>query len=65
MVVIEISTIKHGGTFHFDENVDVIDSYVTKIKQVAGLLNYDNPEMLELLRNTLLSKTVLFNIQRK
>ena len=39
--------------FCFDENVDTIDSYVTRIKQVAALLNYGDLELLELLRNTL------------
>ena len=42
--------------FHFDESVDDIDSYVTRVKQIAVLLNYGDPEMLELLRNTLQSR---------
>ena len=33
--------------FCFDESVDDIDSYVTKVKQLAALLNYGDPEMLE------------------
>ena len=27
-------------SFHYDENSDSIDSYISKIKQVAALLNY-------------------------
>ena len=30
-------------SFHFDENTDTTDSYISKIKQVAALLNYGEP----------------------
>ena len=40
-------------SFQYDENTDTIDSYILKIKQVASLLNYWEPEMLELFKNTL------------
>ena len=43
-------------SFHFDENVDAIDTYTTRIKQVAALLNYGEPQILELFKNTLPSK---------
>ena len=43
-------------SFHYDENTDTIDSYILKIKQVASLLNYGEPEILELFKNTLPSK---------
>ena len=51
-------------SFHYDENTDTIDSYILKIKQVASLLNYGEPEILELLKNTLPSKLywILFPI---
>ena len=29
-------------SFHFDENVDTIDTYITRVKQVMALLNYGN-----------------------
>ena len=50
--------------FHYDENTDTIDSYILKIKQVASLLNYGEPEILELFKNTLPSKLywILFPI---
>ena len=38
-------------SFHYDENTDTIDSYILKIKQVASLLNYGEPEILELFKN--------------
>ena len=43
---------------------DTIDSYILKIKQVASLLNYGEPEILELFKNTLPSKLywILFPI---
>ena len=39
-------------SFHYDENEDTIDSYILKVKQVASLLNYGGPEILELFKNT-------------
>ena len=51
-------------SFHYDENEDTIDSYILKVKQVASLLNYGEPEILELFKNTLPSKLywILFPI---
>ena len=40
-------------SFHYDKNTDTIDSYVSKVKQVAVLLNYGEPQILELFKNTL------------
>ena len=50
--------------FQYDANTDTIDSYILKIKQVALLLNYGEPEILELFKNTLPSKLywILFPI---
>ena len=65
---------KFGGTreqyfhawrsFQFDENADTIDSYIHKIKQVATLLNYGEPQILELFKNTLPSRLyyMVYNI---
>ena len=39
-------------SFYFDENVDSIDSYVTRVSQCAVMLNYGEPHILELLKNT-------------
>ena len=35
-------------SFQYDENSDTIDSYISKIKQVAALSNYGEPQNLEL-----------------
>ena len=43
-------------SFQFDESTDTIDSYIHKVKQVASLLNYGKPQILELFKNTLPSK---------
>ena len=43
-------------SFYFDENVDTIDTYITRVQQVAGLLNYGEPQILELFKNTLPSR---------
>ena len=43
-------------SFQFDENVDVIHSYIHKVKQVAALLDYGEPHILELFKNTLPSR---------
>ena len=43
-------------SFQFDEAADTIDGYIQKVKQVAALLNYGEPQTLELFKNTLLSR---------
>ena len=52
-------------SFHFDENSETIDSYITQIRQVATLLGYGKPQILEVFRNTLPSRLywVLFSIE--
>ena len=53
------------GSFHFDENVETIDAYVHCIRQVANFLGYQDPQILEVLKNTLPSKLywILFPIE--
>ena len=43
-------------SFQFDESRDTIDSYIHKVKQVAVVLNYGQPQILELFKNILPSK---------
>ena len=43
-------------SFHFDEATNTIDGYIQKVKQVAELLNYGEPQILELFKNTLPSR---------
>ena len=43
-------------SFQFDEATDTIDSYIYKVKQVAALLDYGDPQILELFKNTLPSR---------
>ena len=40
-------------SFHFDENTETLDSYVTQIRQVATVLGYSKPWILEVFKNTL------------
>ena len=40
-------------SFQFDEATDTIDSYIHKVNQVAALLDYGEPQILELFKNTL------------
>ena len=51
-------------SLQFDENADTIDSYIHKVKQVATLLNYGEPQILELFKNTLPSRQyyMVYNI---
>ena len=51
-------------SFHFDENVETIDTYVNHIRQVDTLLGYQEPPILEVFKNTLPTKLywVLFPI---
>ena len=50
---------------HFDENTKTIDAYVTRIRHVATLLGYREPQILEVFKNTLLTKLywILFSIE--
>ena len=52
-------------SFTFDENTKTIDSYVIRIRQVATLLGYGEPKILEVFKNTLPTKLywILFPIQ--
>ena len=43
-------------SFSFDENTETIDSYVTQIRQVATLIGYEEPQILEVFKNTLPTK---------
>ena len=51
-------------SFHLDENVETIDAYVNYIRQVATLLGYLEPQILEVFKNPLPTKLfwVLFPI---
>ena len=52
-------------SFRFDENTETIDVYVTCISQVAALLGYGEPHILEVFKNTHLTKLywILFPIE--
>ena len=52
-------------SFTFDENAETIDSYVIWIRKVATLLVYGEPQILEVLKNTLPTKLywILFPIE--
>ena len=52
-------------SFTFDENTETIDSYVIRIRQVANLLGYGELQILEVFKNTLLTKLywILFPIE--
>ena len=43
-------------SFQYDEATDTIDGYIQKVKQVAALLDYRGPQILELFKNTLPSR---------
>ena len=52
-------------SFNFNENIETIDAYVTCIRQVAVLLGYGEPQILEVFKNTLPTKLycILFPIE--
>ena len=52
-------------SFKFDENTETMDAYVHHIRQVAGLLGYGEPQILEVFKNTLPTKLywILFPIE--
>ena len=43
-------------SFQLDEATDTIDGYIYKVKQVAALLDYGDPQILEQFKNTLPSR---------
>ena len=51
-------------SFHSDENMETIDAYVHHIRQITTLLGYQELQILEVFKNTLLTKLfwVLFPI---
>ena len=51
-------------SFHFDENTETIDAYITCIRQIASLLDHGEAQILEVFKNTLPTKLywVLFPI---
>ena len=52
-------------SLNFDENTESIDAYVTHIRQVAALVGYGEPQILEVFKNTLPTKLcwILFPIE--
>ena len=46
-------------SFHFDKNTETIDAYVHHIRQVANLLGYQDPQILEVFKNYTSIKIVL------
>ena len=52
-------------SFTFNENTETIDSYVIWIRQVATILGYGEPQILEAIKNTLPTKLywILFSIE--
>ena len=41
------------GSFHFNENTEILDASVTCIRQVVALLGYGEPQVLEVFKNIL------------
>ena len=52
-------------SFNFSDNTETIDAYITHIRQVAVLLGYGEPQILEVLKITLPTKLywILFPIE--
>ena len=52
-------------SFHFNENTETSDAYVMHIRQVAPLLGYGEPHVLDVFKNTIPTRLywVLFPIE--
>ena len=46
-------------SFGFSENIETIDAYIHHIRQVATLLGYGEPQILEIFKNTLHTRLYL------
>ena len=51
-------------SFYFGENADSLETYLTRVSQWEAVLNYGEPQILELMKNTLPSRLypILFPI---
>ena len=52
-------------SFRYDENEYIIDSYILKVKQVASLLNYGEPENFRIIQKHIAKQVVLDIISNK
>ena len=52
-------------SFHYDENTETLDTYVTRIRQVTAILGYGEPQILQVFKTTLPNRLywVLFPIE--
>ena len=52
-------------SFHFDENVETSDAYVTRIRQVVRFLGNGEPQVLEVFKNTVPNRLywVFFSVE--
>ena len=53
-------------SFHYDENSETVDAYVNRIRQVAAMLGYGEPQILEVFKNTIPNRLywILFPIDQ-
>ena len=49
-------------SFQFDEATDTIDRYIHKVKQVAALLDYGEPQILELFKKHITQRIILLAV---
>ena len=41
------------SSFHYDENTETVNTYINRIRQVVAMLDYGEPQILEVFRNTI------------
>ena len=52
-------------SFHYDENVKTIDAYINRKRQVAALLGYSEPQILEVFKEHSPQQVVLDSVPNK
>ena len=52
-------------SFHYGENLETVDAYVNRIRQVVAMLGYGELQILEVFKNTIPNRLLDFILHRQ